>query len=538
MRSRRVRPVVDYREGIKKDVAEIKFLIHDLRVERFINEVIHYHVTVNTDLEIYNIEQAQVLHGEDLQELKAQAVLLRKATQDYSNAVKNFSPDATVLATGRRYVETVDRICELILNPLWGRIDKVISFLPKDSRAYQSRSHYRNCIRWISGVHYRIKGFLADEDEKITERFDVAAELSDFTRNVVQGYVAEKSHGRVELRLDDTEPAVLEGNPHRFRRMYFNLVMNAVDAMAGKRVGMLRIRETVDGDRVVLQVQDNGTGMPPEKIRVLLTDKETLDGELHSLGFVFVRQTIAEMKGELAIASKVDEGTTITVRLPRLVDAGLPPKRPSPWDRFNRLWGDDGLPPLEAPAGPPANVMPRPPVPTPAPAGAPAKRYGELLLADYAKSEAEHPGCVFAIAVADDDRVELFTHRPYEKYWNITHEDLSPVYYQATVRGRIEEDEEKKMVLILKAPQSLAEFFELKTVPESERSAERYVRMMQGEYVRIARTLLATGMPGETAVFMTDAERFFPDRPELYQTEPVPLSLLARQELVGRVAVP
>ena len=41
-------------EGVKKDVAEVKFLIHDLRVESFINEVIHYHVTVNTDLEVYN----------------------------------------------------------------------------------------------------------------------------------------------------------------------------------------------------------------------------------------------------------------------------------------------------------------------------------------------------------------------------------------------------------------------------------------------------------------------------------------------------
>ena len=37
--------MTDYKEGIKKDVAEIKFLIHDLRVERFINEIIHFHVT-------------------------------------------------------------------------------------------------------------------------------------------------------------------------------------------------------------------------------------------------------------------------------------------------------------------------------------------------------------------------------------------------------------------------------------------------------------------------------------------------------------
>ena len=68
----------DYAQGIKKEVAEIKFLIHDLRVERFVNEILHYHVTLNTDLEIYNIEQAQVLHGADVQELKASGAVANR----------------------------------------------------------------------------------------------------------------------------------------------------------------------------------------------------------------------------------------------------------------------------------------------------------------------------------------------------------------------------------------------------------------------------------------------------------------------------
>jgi len=65
-------------EGLKRDVAEVKFLIHDLRVESFINEVIHYHVTVNTDLEVYNASQAQAIHAEDVQELKTRALSQRK----------------------------------------------------------------------------------------------------------------------------------------------------------------------------------------------------------------------------------------------------------------------------------------------------------------------------------------------------------------------------------------------------------------------------------------------------------------------------
>ncbi|MBI2896385.1 MAG: ATP-binding protein [Deltaproteobacteria bacterium] len=521
--------MVDYKEGIKKEVAEIKFLIHDLRVERFINEVLHYHVTVNTDLEIYSVDQAQVLHGEDLQELKDKAVGMRRAYQDYSNAVKNFSPDKTVLVTGKRYIEAIHDICELILNPLWGRIDRVLSFLPRDSHSYQSRSHYRNCIRWIGGVQYRIQGFLDERDDKVLhEPFDVAAELDDFTHNVVVGYVIEKSNARVELRVDRLDAAVLEGNRHRFRRMYFNLVMNSVDAMAHRRVGMVRVGLTVEGDDVVLRVRDNGVGMSAERIRELMTDKESLDGELHSLGFVFVRQTVADFGGQLAIESKPGEGTAVTVRIPRVVDAPPPPPRPSPWERFNIKWGDDGLLPLPVSSG----------TDTPLPAvrhsanGAGEKRYGELVLQDYRGSEADHPGSIFHIAVTEDDRVELFTHRPYERHWNITHEDLSPVYYQATVRGRLEDDEEKRPVLILKAPQSMPEYFELKGVPGTERTAERFVQMVHDEYVRVARKLVATGLSAQTPVFMTDAARLFPDKPEVFQQEPIPLALLAGQEVL------
>jgi hypothetical protein len=87
----------DYTEGTRKDVAEIKFLIHDLRVEKFINEVIHFHVTLDTDLELHGVDQAQIIHGHDLKVLKEKAVGLRKAYQDFSSAVKNFSPDRTEL---------------------------------------------------------------------------------------------------------------------------------------------------------------------------------------------------------------------------------------------------------------------------------------------------------------------------------------------------------------------------------------------------------------------------------------------------------
>jgi signal transduction histidine kinase len=518
---------MDYASGLKREVAEVKFLVHDLRVESFFNEVLHYHVTVNTDLEIHSVDQAQVLHEVDLSELKAKARDVRGALQEYQGAVRSFSPDKTVLAAGKAYLQSVWELCELILNPLWGRTDQILSFLPAESRSARSRLHYRNCLRWICGVYYRLEHFRNEQEgREVHEQFDVAWDLEDFTRNVVYGYVMEKGAARVELRLDLQAPVVVAGNRHRFRRMYFNLVMNAVDAMAGRKVGVIHVSSRVEGDRLALRVGDTGTGMSADRIGTLLSEKASLDGELDSLGFVFVRLTVAQFGGTLEIESEEGKGTTVTVRVPFLPDAAPPPRVRSRCEKYGQTEEDDRGHVGRRLAEPGAR-------PKPAALPLAGVRWGAAIVEDYRVSESAHPGSIFAIAVTEGGEVDYFTHRPYERLWGITHEDLSPMFFQATVRGRLEEDEEKRPVLILKAPQNVREYFDFKELPEGKRSAAAYNRMVHDEYILIARKLIETGMGPETGVLMTDIPKLFPVNAALLEKEPVELRVIADQKLSG-----
>jgi hypothetical protein len=147
-------------------------------------------------------------------------------------------------------------------------------------------------------------------------------------------------------------------------------------------------------------------------------------------------------------------------------------------------------------------------------------------------SDAQFPGAIFAMGVAPDDSIDFFRHKQYERDWNITHEDLSPMLFEATVRGRLEEEEDRTPVVILKAPQNIREFFEFRSVPEGDRKPERFIPMVHDEYVRVARKLIATGMSPHTRVRLTDLKKFFPRRAdELAQQEPFPLQTLAGQPL-------
>jgi hypothetical protein len=400
----------------------------------------------------------------------------------------------------------------------------------------------------LGGVSRRIRHFVEEQqDKEVYEEFGIGAEIENFTGDVIESYVNEKGGASVRLQLDRLDPATIGGNRYRFRRMYFNLVMNSVEGVANRKVGLINVSDTVEGDRVVLRVRDNGVGMSPEKIEQLLKERETLDGELHSLGFVFVRQTVAEFGGELTIESEEGEGTTMMISFPRLSDGKETSRRPS-------VPAMEGLLPGVAGARRETTVFPAGTGAARAGAGtdsftatgwggdaaaaksAPAtgdrdSACGQMVYEDFQKSKAQYPGSIFGIALTDDDTIEFFSHRPYDRYSNITHEDLSPMCYQSTVRGRLEKDNLGRPVLTLKEPQSVREYFEFKNVPERERNPERHVQMVHDEYIRTARKLIATGLPSDFYVELTGLSKFFPGQLELFGADPFPLELLAGQAL-------
>ena len=76
-----------------------------------------------------------------------------------------------------------------------------------------------------------------------------------------------------------------------------------------------------DGD-IYIEVSDNGMGIPEVTIESLLTDKSRARGKGSGIGLWNVNQRIAlYFKGDygLSIKSELDEGTTVTIHLPKIL---------------------------------------------------------------------------------------------------------------------------------------------------------------------------------------------------------------------------
>lgn len=131
--------------------------------------------------------------------------------------------------------------------------------------------------------------------------------------------LAEERRVRVSLEPEETLPTV-RGDPAAFDCLLLNLLDNAVKY--NRPGGEVRLRLRRDGEDVVIEVEDDGIGIPPgdrERIfeRFYRVDKGRARHEGGTgLGLTIVQEAVRSHRGTIEVESSVGRGTTFRVRLP------------------------------------------------------------------------------------------------------------------------------------------------------------------------------------------------------------------------------
>ncbi len=132
----------------------------------------------------------------------------------------------------------------------------------------------------------------------------------------------EKARIRVVKELGADLPPV-RGNENRLQQVFFNLILNARDAMP--RGGWLTLRARADGDTVVIEVSDTGHGIKKEDVKRIYDPFFTTKGigRGTGLGLSVSYGIVQEHGGAIFVDSAPGKGTTFQVALPtaELVEA-------------------------------------------------------------------------------------------------------------------------------------------------------------------------------------------------------------------------
>lgn len=138
--------------------------------------------------------------------------------------------------------------------------------------------------------------------------------------NDIERQLSDLSHTRqVSLRIQiENEPLVFSFDSDLLRLVIQNLAQNAIQASLPGSV--VEIQARTEADFVEITVSDHGEGIQPQHLENVFNPFFTTKPTGVGLGLAIVSKIVDEHRGKIQVRSKVGNGTTFTITLPREQD--------------------------------------------------------------------------------------------------------------------------------------------------------------------------------------------------------------------------
>ncbi len=139
-------------------------------------------------------------------------------------------------------------------------------------------------------------------------------DLAETVRSSVENYSG--TYSDVEFHLDVSSPILVSHDRNQMRRVFFNLIKNAVEAMEGVPDKRVDIKVFRDGSRAVVEIKDRGKGMDEGMVSRIFDPYFSTKEKGRGLGLTVVSTIVAEHRGRVYVKGTSPEGTTLVLELP------------------------------------------------------------------------------------------------------------------------------------------------------------------------------------------------------------------------------
>lgn len=202
-----------------------------------------------------------------------------------------------------------------LLTPIMGYSMMALEKLPpEEEELYDDILEIYNASRKAKTIISRLSD-LSRKNTAVTFRSVALDELVKKTLDVANPARPLKTEIKLNLNCWDQR---LLANEIQMSQMLLNLILNGFHAM-GEEPGTLTIETSFDEHNIHLRISDTGCGIP-EDIRKQIfepffTTKEA--GKGTGLGLAIVAQVVADHHGHIRVDSRVGQGTSFSISLPR-----------------------------------------------------------------------------------------------------------------------------------------------------------------------------------------------------------------------------
>ncbi|MDP9122531.1 MAG: ATP-binding protein, partial [Acidobacteriota bacterium] len=249
---------------------------------------------------------------EEITEKKRAGAELQKAKEEAESA--NQSKD--------RFLATLSHELRTPLTPVLA----IASVLEEEPRLPSYARDHLAMIRRNVELEARLIDDLLDLTRIERGNLEVSRMPTDLRRLIEDAIetccTTEVQKGRIELTVDlAAESHRVDGDPPRLSQVLWNLLSNAVKFT--RQGGRVSVRSRVLGDRLVIEVADDGIGIEPAALPKIFDAFEQADPSIRSrfggLGLgLAISKTIVEAHGGTLVATSPGrgQGATFTLTLP------------------------------------------------------------------------------------------------------------------------------------------------------------------------------------------------------------------------------
>ena len=199
-----------------------------------------------------------------------------------------------------------------IRNPLAG-IKGFAQVIAKQPQEPRNSGFAQNIVTEAVRLENLVNGLLAyaASDGPAKEPFD----LSGLINHTVSLLASEAGQHKVSIYMECPESLPVPGNRDRLEQVLLNLGRNSIQAMP--KGGVLQVTTVASGSEAVITVADSGHGISHGDLPLVFEPFFTTKARGTGLGLALCRKIVEEHAGSIKVASEVDQGTTVTVTLPR-----------------------------------------------------------------------------------------------------------------------------------------------------------------------------------------------------------------------------
>ncbi|MBI2620335.1 MAG: HAMP domain-containing protein [Ignavibacteriales bacterium] len=248
-----------------------------------------------------------------------------ESTGELQDLILTFNEMAAELERSRDELRKIER--ELAWKEMAKQVAHEIKnpLTPMRLSVQHLRQAFKDRTSDLEAIMARVTGTLMEQIDSLAR---IATEFSSFARMPERKFERVDLHQllkealqlfnevegiELQVNFSDT-PALMVADRDEVRRVFINIIRNAVQAM--ERGGRVSVETRVAENRCRIRIQDTGVGIPPHLQKKVFQPNFSTKSDGMGLGLALAKKAVVDLDGEIKLRSEEGRGTTIEIELP------------------------------------------------------------------------------------------------------------------------------------------------------------------------------------------------------------------------------